>query len=129
MSTDTKPDYLVISRGQWDKDANQDDIQQAIDDFYAWLTRSIEEGKMKMGSRLGMAGATVTKHGIITDGPFGEAKEAVGGYWFIVADNLEEAASIAAENPCLKQGLFFEIRPTEAERCVASNLTTENPER
>jgi hypothetical protein len=127
MSTDTKPDYLVISRGQWDKDANQEDIQQAIDDFYEWLTRSIEVGKMKMGSRLGMAGATVSKHGIVTDGPFGEAKEAVGGYWFIVADNLEEAARIAAENPCIKQGLFFEIRPTDAERGAASKLMTETP--
>ena len=44
-------DYLVISRGQWAKDASEEDIQHAIDEFYLWLTRSIDEGRMKMGSR------------------------------------------------------------------------------
>jgi hypothetical protein len=127
MSTDTKSDFLVISRGQWDHDAAKEDIQQAIDDFYAWLHRSIEEGKMKMGSRLGIEGATVSRHGIVTDGPFGEAKEAIGGYWLIVADNLDEAAKIAAQNPCIKHGLFFEIRPTDAACASAFNVMTETP--
>ena len=127
MSTDTKHDFLVISRGQWDKDTSKEDIQQAIDEFYAWLDRSIHEGKMKMGSRLGIEGATVSRHGIVTDGPFGEAKEAIGGYWWTVADSLAEAAKIAAENPCIKQGLFFEIRPTDPERGAASKLMTETP--
>ena len=129
MSTNAKPDYLVISRGQWDKDASKEDIQRAIDEFYLWLTRSIEQGRMKMGSRLSVEGATVSKSGIVTDGPFGEAKEAIGGYWFIVADNLEEAARIAAENPCLKYGLFFEIRPTDAACATASSVMTETPGR
>lgn len=127
MSTDTKHDFLVISRGQWDKDTSKEDIQQAIDEFYAWLDRSIHEGKMKMGSRLGIEGATVSRHGIVTDGPFGEAKEAIGGYWWIVAGSFAEAAKIAAENPCIKQGLFFEIRPTDPERGAASKLMTETP--
>ncbi len=127
MSTATKQDFLVISRGQWDKDASKEDIQQAIDDFYVWLHRSIEEGKMKMGSRLAFEGATVSKRGIVTDGPFGEAKEAIGGYWLIVADNLEAAAKIAAQNPCIKHGLFFEIRPTDATNASAFNVMTETP--
>ncbi|MEZ5433437.1 MAG: YciI family protein [Verrucomicrobiales bacterium] len=99
MNPPAKHDYLVISRGQWDKDVPPADIQQAIDDFYVWLTSSIEAGRMKMGSRLGLTGATVSKDRLLTDGPFGEAKEAVGGYWFIVADTLEEAAQIAEGNP------------------------------
>ncbi|MCE9520662.1 MAG: YciI family protein [Verrucomicrobia bacterium] len=129
MSIDTKRDYLVISRGQWHREARKEDIQQAIDDFYVWLDRSINEGRMKMGSRLGIEGATVSKHGIVTDGPFGEAKEAIGGYWFIVADDLEEAAKIAAENPCMKHGLFFEIRPTDAACAHAFSEMTETPDK
>jgi hypothetical protein len=46
MIPDAKPDYLVISRDQWDKDASKADIQQAIDEFHVWLTRSIDEGRM-----------------------------------------------------------------------------------
>lgn len=127
MSTASKSDYLVISRGQWGKVASTEEIQQAIDEFYIWLERSIEEGRMKMGSRLSIEGATVSKHGIVTDGPYGEAKEAIGGYWWIVADNLEEAARIASENPCIKHGLFFEIRPTDAAPASATKVMTETP--
>jgi hypothetical protein len=120
-------DYLVISRGQWDKEASPEAIQRAIEDFYGWLNRSIDEGKMKMGSRLTAEGATVSRDGIVTDGPFGETKEAVGGYWFIVAESLEEAARIAAGNPCKQYGLFYEIRPTDPACASAYERTTETP--
>ena len=53
----------------------------------------------------------VSKSGIVTDGPFGEAKEVVGGYWFIVARSLREAAEIAAQNPCAQYGLEFRNSP------------------
>jgi hypothetical protein len=127
MSAPVSPsEYLVISRGQWDPNASQEEIQTAIDQFYLWLGRLVEEGKMKTGQRLGTAGKTVGK-GVVTDGPFGEAKEVVGGYWFIVAQGLEEAAEIAAGNPCLKCGLFYEIRPIETEKATASAVTNETP--
>ena len=78
------------------------------------------------GSRLEMRGKRVTRDGI-TDGPFAEAKELVGGYWFIVADSLEDAARIAAQNPCLAFGLELEIRPLEAARARADEVTNETP--
>jgi hypothetical protein len=40
-------EYLVISRGQWDKDVSREEIQKAIDEFYVWLDRLVDEGKMK----------------------------------------------------------------------------------
>jgi hypothetical protein len=120
-------EYLVVSRGQWDKDASKEDIEAAIHKFYDWLARNIDEGKMKMGSRLSRERAVVTKSGIATDGPFGEAKEVVGGYWFIVARSLREAANLAAQNPCAQYGLSYEIRPLEPERASAYNVTNETP--
>ena len=82
---------------------------------------------MKPGSRLSRERAVVSKMGTVTDGPFGEGKEVVGGYWFIVARNLREAANLAAQNPCAQYGLTFEIRPLESERASAYNVTNENP--
>jgi hypothetical protein len=120
-------EFLVISRGQWDKSKSPEQIQQAIDDFYAWLDRCIEEGKMKTGQRLSDRGATVSKGRMVTDGPFGESKEVIGGYWFIIADSLEEAAGIASGNPCLDCGLFYEIRPLETVKASAFSVTTETP--
>jgi hypothetical protein len=61
------------------------------------------------------------------DGPFGESKEVIGGYWWIVASSLAEAASIAAENPCIRHGLVFEIRPTDPEAASAFKMATETP--
>jgi hypothetical protein len=120
-------EYLVISRGQWDKEVSQEEIQNAIDQFYVWLGRLVDEGKMKTGQRLASEGKTVSRRNVVTDGPFGETKEVIGGYWFIVAGSLEEAAEIAAGNPCLNCGLFYEIRPIDPEQATAFTVTTETP--
>jgi hypothetical protein len=53
----------------------------------------------------------------------------IGGYWFILAHDLAEAAQIAAGNPCLACGLSYEIRPIETKRASAYNLTNETPGR
>lgn len=120
-------EYLVLSRGQWDKDASKEDIESAIQRFYGWLARNIDEGRMKMGSRLSTRRAVVSRTGIAIDGPFGEAKEVVGGYWFIVARSLREAAELAAQNPCAQHGLSYEIRPLEQQRASAYDVTNETP--
>lgn len=99
---------------------------KAIDDFYVWLDRLVKEGKMKTGQRLGRAGKVVSRHSV-TDGPFTESKEVIGGYWFILARSLDEAAKLAAGNPCLACGLSYEIRPIEWERASAFKETNETP--
>jgi len=127
MNDETTPDYLVISRGQWDPDASPHDIQGAIDRFYEWLDQMVAQGKMRTGQRLAREGKLVSKLAI-TDGPFSEGKEVIGGYWFIVAGSLDEAAQMAAQNPCLAYGLSYEIRPMESIRASAFNLTSETPQ-
>jgi len=119
-------EYLVISRGQWDEDKSPADIQKAIDAFYEWHDQLVSEGRMKSGQRLARATMRVSKHGV-TDGPFAEVKEVIGGYWFFMATSLAEAAALAAQNPCLACGLTYEIRPIEAERCSAFDQTSETP--
>lgn len=119
-------DYLLLSRGQWDRDKSPEEIQATIDRFYAWYERLLAEGKFKAGQRLATGTKLVSRSGV-TDGPFTEAKEVIGGYWFIVATSLEEAASIAAQNPCLACGLSYEIRPIESVRASAYRNGNETP--
>jgi hypothetical protein len=121
-------EYLVISRGQWDEHASRETIQRAIDDFYAWHERLVAAGKMRPGQRLAREGKVVSKNAV-TDGPFTETKEVIGGYWFILAGSLEEASAIAAENPCIACGLVFEIRPIEPARASAYTVSSETPVR
>jgi hypothetical protein len=115
-------EYLVISRGQWDETLSRDEIQNAIDQFYTWYDRLVNEGKMKRGQRLTYEGKTILRQNVITDGPFGESKEVIGGYWFILATNLDEATQIAKGNPCLDCGLFLEIRPIDPQRATPENI-------
>ena len=68
-----------------------------------------------------MRGKTVARQNVITDGPFGETKEVVGGYWFILASSLDEAARSASGNPCLDYGIFMEIRPIDPQRATPEN--------
>ena len=51
-------------------------------------------------------GATLT-----TDGPFAEIKEAVGGYMFLEADDLDAAIELAAKVPAARMGGGVEVRP------------------
>jgi hypothetical protein len=122
-------EYLLLSRGQWDPTKTSEEIQSAIESFYVWHERLIAQGKFKPGHRLATGAKLVTRAGVV-DGPFAEAKEIIGGYWFIVANNLEEAAAIAAQNPCLACGLSYEVRPIELERASAyraGNETSNQP--
>ena len=122
MSEQPPPaEYLVIARGQWDKTLSREEIEDAIDQFYVWLDRLVDEGKMKRGQRLTYEGKTVMRQNVITDGPFGESKEVIGGYWFMLANNLDEAAQIAKGNPLLDCGMFFEIRPVDPQLATPDN--------
>ena len=78
--------------------------------FTTWFERLSNEGKFKPGYQLGRKSKIIGAKGLITDGPFPESKEAIGGYWFIAADSLEEAVDIAKGNPFLEYGATVEVR-------------------
>jgi hypothetical protein len=126
MHSDNLAEYLIISRGKWDEDKSPEQIQSAIDAFYVWHEQLVRQGKAKSGQRLARESMLVSKHGVI-DGPFAETKEVIGGYWHFLAGSLEEAAALAAQNPCLACGLSYEVRPVEMERCSAFVETSESP--
>jgi hypothetical protein len=46
-----------------------------------------------------------------TDGPFAEIKEAIGGYLFFEADDLDAAIDLAARIPAASMGGAIEVRP------------------
>ncbi len=109
-------EYVALCRsGQCHGGEPDPAFDAALEKFYRWFDRNVREGRFKMGSRLLPESAVVTKSGIATDGPFGEAKEVVGGYWIIMARSLREAAELAAQDPLMPHGACLEIRPVETE--------------
>src|SRR5260221_11343131 len=97
-------EFLVISRGQWESTLSRKERQNAIDQFYVWLNRLVDEGKMKRGQRLAYEGKTIGRQSVITDGPFGESKEVIVGYGVILARKHTQGGQISTGNPYLKYG-------------------------
>lgn len=78
-----------------------------------WYDGLAAQGKVEHGRPLGLQGRVVSgvrgQH--VTDGPFAETKEAIGGYFFLKVADLDEATEIAKGCPGLPVGLTVEVRP------------------
>ena len=86
--------------------------------FGEWMgyTEELKTAKAHLGGEALQPTATATTvrvrdgERIVTDGPFAETKEQLGGFYFIEADNLDEALKWAAKCPGAKNGTM-EVRP------------------
>jgi hypothetical protein len=57
---------------------------------------------------------------IVTDGPYAEVKESLGGYYLLSCDSVEEAIEWAAKIPAAWTGGAVEVRPVHVEEEVAA---------
>ncbi len=118
MSTQTQNEFMLLFRGdEWCKGLSAGELQNVMSQCKAWFDRLVEQGKIKAGQPLVREGAIVSgKNGrLVSDGPFAESKEAIGGYLLLQADSLEEAVVIAKGNPTLVYGTTIEVRPVAQE--------------
>lgn len=77
-----------------------------------WAGGIAAQGKMvSQGQRLATQGKVLKPGGVVTDGPFVEIREILGGFTIIRADNLDEATTLAHGCPVLNLGGSVEIRP------------------
>src|SRR5438132_3520952 len=108
---------LLFSSSEWYKELSHVEIQKVISQTKAWFDRFNGQGKVKAGQALARKGAIISgKNGrLVSDGPFAESKEAIGGYLVLDVETLEEAIAIARTNPGLAYGPSIEIRPTTEE--------------
>jgi hypothetical protein len=88
---------------------------QMMKEFGAFTQSIIATGNYKGGNRLHPTTKATTvriKDGktLMTDGPFAETKEQLGGYYLIEAADLDEATAIAARVPAARVG-SIEVRP------------------
>jgi hypothetical protein len=61
---------------------------------------------------------------VISDGPYAESKEAIGGYFLVQVETIEEAIAIAQGIPALQYGAKVDVRPV-AEECPLSTRARE----
>jgi hypothetical protein len=105
-------DYLYIYRGG-QRDWSAEEGQKIMEKWMAWFKDLTATGNLKDGGQpLEPEGKVVNgKGGTVTDGPYAEAKDLVGGYTLIAADSLAHAAELAKGCPILERGGAVEVRP------------------
>jgi hypothetical protein len=107
---------LLIYDSESDNKNRSDEAHKQIFGEYMTFTKDLQQsGKMKSGAPLEPSSAATTvrvRNGktAVTDGPFAETKEQLGGYYLVEAKDLDEAISIAAKIPSSKFG-SIEVRP------------------
>ena len=95
-----KRNYLCIQRSVPGSGSSEPPSPSQMEAMYARFNAWKEkyaENIVDMGGRL--AGGAVVSAERVTDGPFVEAKEVVGGFMIVAADSLEEAVAVAQESP------------------------------
>lgn len=106
--------------------AQQQALTQQWNDWFAGLAA---QGKLEHGRPLGLGGRVVSgaRGERVTDGPYAEAKEVVGGYFFLSVADLDEATAIAKQCPGLPLGLSVEVRPVVEASPVLADVRGRGP--
>jgi hypothetical protein len=87
------------------------EMQALTKKWHDWAGDIAAQGKVSSkGFRLSTEGKVLKAGGVITDGPFVEIREILGGFVVVKADNLEEAVTLAHGCPVLERGGSVEIR-------------------
>lgn len=106
---------LLLRGGVSYTELSPEQMQQLIGKYMSWIERLREKDQFVGGEPLEETGKVLSgRNGsIVTDGPFTEAKEAVGGYFILRARDLDEAIEIAKGCPIFESGGTAEVRPVQ----------------
>jgi hypothetical protein len=108
-----KSEYMLLFAGsEWYNEISPAEAKKIAEQAKAWFEGLMQRGCVKGGHGLARSGVRVAaKTGrVISDGPYPESKEAVGGYMIVEAESLDEAIAIAKSNPTVPYGTTVEIR-------------------
>ena len=102
---------LIYATETNDAEATPEMWEQAMKAHGRFAEQVVEEGGKVLGGNALEATSTATsiRGDVVTDGPFAETKEALGGYYLIEASDLDRALAIAKLCPAPNGGV--EVRP------------------
>jgi hypothetical protein len=105
-------DFMLIFIGGSDAmNLSPEEMQNHMGKWFGWIDKLKASNKYVAGEALTPGGKTVKgKKPIVTDGPFAESKEIVGGFFIVKANSLEEATEIAKDCPDLPLNGTVEVR-------------------
>lgn len=105
--------FLYIFRGGADPNQmSPEEMQKNMDAWFSWMDDLRNKGHLEAGEPLQDGGKVLKgKNGeSITDGPYAEGKEEVGGYLLVKASDLDQAAELTKGCPIFRNGGSVEVR-------------------
>jgi hypothetical protein len=110
---DTMSEFVYLYRGGAAMPGSPEQAQQQMQKWMGWLKDLTEKGHIKdPGHPLERGGKLVSgKQKAITDGPFAEAKDLIGGYTLVNARDLDHAVQLTTGCPIFDVGGAVEVRP------------------
>ncbi|MCI4669939.1 MAG: YciI family protein [Bacteroidia bacterium] len=105
-------EFMMIFRHSPDPsmELSPEQLQESIKQWQDWIGGIAGQGKFSSTNQLGYEGKTLKPDGIVTDGPYAEVKEIIGGYLIAKAASLDEAMKLAEGCPILHVGGHVEVR-------------------
>jgi len=101
---------LFRSAGYGDYQPSPEEIQETIKKWQDWIGGIAAQGKFSSTNQLGQEGKVVKPDQTVTDGPYAELKEMIGGYVIVKASSIDEVVEMAKGCPVLEIGGNVEIR-------------------
>jgi hypothetical protein len=103
--------YLFLFRGGETRSLSPQQLQEHMSKWGAWIGDLSKKGQFKGGEPLGQEGRVLRgKKQTLTDGPFGETKDIVGGYLLVDAPSLNGAVELARGCPIFENDGMVEVR-------------------
>ncbi len=103
--------YLYLFRGGQPPTAPAE-LQHQMQKWVAWIKDLGDKGHFKAGEPLEKDGKVVKGKGkVVTDGPYAEAKDLVGGYLVVTANDLNHAVELSRGCPIFETDGTVEVRP------------------
>ena len=103
--------FMLIFHGGIKQDASPEELQTNMGQWMAWVDKIQKEGRYVSGEALLPGGKLVSGQSTVTDGPYTEGKEVVGGFFVIEAANMEEAVAECQNSPDYAYGGRVQVRP------------------
>jgi hypothetical protein len=105
--------FMLIFHGGRDGGLSPEQMQAHMGKWMAWVKKLSQADKYVSGEPLIPGGKLVTGKNSITDGPFTEGKEVVGGYFIVKANNYDDAVALCKDYPGFEYGGSVQVRQVQ----------------
>ena len=104
--------FMLIFHGGQMHDLSPEQMEEHMAKWLQWVQQLTEQGRYLSGEPLLPGGKLVSGPAgkTVTDGPYTEGKEVVGGYFLLLASGLDEAVEIARSCPDFDMGGSVQVR-------------------